>query len=117
MHTYSSAESSDNFQSIIDELNFGGRQKACKGQGLTGKEKRACAKQLKASGWKKGQPIPADMSGVTPKDVAQTDKEDSTEKTGSTGMSTTVKLLIGGGVLVVLVGGFLILRARKKATV
>jgi hypothetical protein len=38
------------------------RKKACKDSGLTGKEKRACAKQLKQAGWKKGQPIPPDIT-------------------------------------------------------
>lgn len=45
------------------------RKKACKDSGLTGAEKRACAKQLRASGWKKGMPIPASMGGVTMAEV------------------------------------------------
>jgi hypothetical protein len=48
---------------------FSGRKKACKDAGLSGAEKRKCAQQLRASGWKKGMPIPASMGGVTPAEV------------------------------------------------
>ena len=46
-----------------------GTRKACKDMGLTGAEKRECARQLKVRGWKKGQPIPPDMAGITQDDV------------------------------------------------
>lgn len=46
-----------------------GRRKACKESGLTGAEKRECARQLKERGWKKGDPIPDDMSGIAPEDI------------------------------------------------
>jgi len=105
------------FDAIMqDEFNFGGRQKACKGQGLSGKEKRECAKKLKASGWKKGQPIPTDMSGITHEDVAQAEKDDASAKTGEgAGMSGTTKVLIGAGILVAVVGGFFLIKSMKKA--
>jgi hypothetical protein len=104
-----------------NQLDFGGRRKACAGQGLTGKEKKACAKQLKSSGWKKGQPIPPDMAGITHTDVSAAEKATADAALGTPpeeGMSTGVKVLIGGGIFVaLLVGGFFILRARKKAKV
>lgn len=51
-----------------------GRRKQCKEQGLSGSEKRACVRMLKKSGWKKGQPIPVDMAGITQKDVVEAEK-------------------------------------------
>ncbi len=39
--------------------NAGGRRRACRAQGLTGKALRQCARDLKASGWKIGQPFPS----------------------------------------------------------
>lgn len=51
-----------------------GRRRACNEAGLSGAEKRNCVRQLKKSGWKKGQPIPADMAGVTHKDVLDAEK-------------------------------------------
>jgi len=56
--------------SVVHSAGVGtGRRKACKETGLTGAEKRACAKDLKSRGWKKGDPIPPDMFGITPDDV------------------------------------------------
>lgn len=48
-----------------------GRRKECREAGLTGAEKRECARELRRRGWKKGQPIPPDMAGITPEDVVQ----------------------------------------------
>src|SRR3990167_1046876 len=62
---YSNADGK--FLSWLEKI-FGvgtGSRKACKDSGLTGVEKRACAKKLRASGWKKGDPIPDDMTGLT----------------------------------------------------
>jgi|CXWL01.1.fsa_nt_gi hypothetical protein len=99
-----------------------GRRKACKDSGLTGAEKRECARELKARGWKKGQPIPADMAGITINDVVQVEKEpintpkdapmpsDSKVDESATdenkvmkfisGMSMTEKMLIASGVII-----------------
>ncbi len=50
-----------------------GARKTCKDAGLSGAEKSACAKQLRASGWKSGDPIPADMLGLSEDDLSTTD--------------------------------------------
>ncbi len=56
-----------------------GRRKACSEAGLSGAGKRACAKQLKSTGWKKGQPIPSDMAGITLQDVVASEQPASTQ--------------------------------------
>lgn len=59
------------------EKTFGigtGRRKACSDAGLSGAQKRACARVLRKSGWVKGQPIPENMAGITPTDVAEAEK-------------------------------------------
>jgi hypothetical protein len=105
-----------------------GKRKACKEAGLTGAEKRACAKELKARGWKKGQPMPPDMAGISSADVEVVEAAPTTsaeitpaenipaaevasvEKGATTpenpamkflsGLSTTEKIMLGGGVVI-----------------
>lgn len=54
--------------------NIRGRRRACRDKGLTGAEKRACARRLRQMGWRKGDPIPADIT-VGDEDVSQAEKD------------------------------------------
>lgn len=100
-----------------------GRRKACKEAGLTGAEKRQCARELKARGWKKGQSIPADMAGITAEDVAEVADEQSEEElvdstsngdsddSGSVGAKKVdaKKILLYGGIAIGAIAGISLL--------
>jgi cobalamin biosynthesis Mg chelatase CobN len=94
--------------------NWGGRRKMCRQQGLKGKELRACAKELKASGWKKGMPIPADMGGVTASDVEAVEKEEAAAKAAPK-KSNAMMYVIVGVVLIIIVIGVIVMMRRKAA--
>jgi hypothetical protein len=107
--------------SISEEANLFGshkRKKACKEAGLTGKEKRQCARDLKKSGWKKGDPIPANMGGIKETDVAEAEAE---EKAGAVPADAPAEkskagLFIGIGVILLLIIVAAVILMRRKAT-
>lgn len=95
--------------------DFGGRRKMCRQQGLKGKELRACAKELKASGWKKGSPIPADMGGVSAADVDAVEKEEAAAKAAPPKSNTMTYVIVGVVLLVIVIGVVVMMRMRNKA--
>ena len=87
-----------------------GRRKACKEIGLSKAEKRECARELRARGWKKGQPIPDDMMGIIPEDVEQLEKEEPVSaEEGKMVSDTTKKALIYAGIAVGSIAGISLL--------
>ena len=105
-----------------------GRRKACSELGLSGAEKRDCARELRARGWKKGLPIPDDMAGLDDLDIEQyePDIEEATdEEKDKAGVGRNIfwdertkKFLIYSGAAIGVVGGiYVIIRAVRSLAV
>ncbi len=97
-----------------------GRRKACKELGLTGSEKRECARELRARGWKKGMSIPPDMMGITIEDIEMVDSglyDDIDDAQGGRFLDEkTQEILIYSGIaLVGVIGVFYLISGIRTA--
>jgi len=117
--------STDNFSGDFNSVQ--GKGKLCKAGGLTGADKKACAKNIKAKCGKKPMFGKAKKEAwsqcasalvVTPEDAAAATAEKliPTSDTDVEGMSTGAKVLISVAVIGTLaLVGFAIMKSRKKA--